>query len=1033
MQPNLNLDPFLRHLDFSLSSSDLPSISLFEKVTKSTPSTYYFCYNLSHTTSHTASYPQIPLIGVKVQISFARVLKSGKMSDFKAFDVDSKKHQSFLDETTRDFLMQLKGLQSFHKSGSYYTDDGRYELVGNEGEKLLLKLLETGHCNWIGQYIAPLYLGSEKTADWHWQMNNSDGMQTLHCHQGEDVLHLFTIERVWYCNDKTGEVGIMNTGVDPKALPILLSLSKVPMDQAEKVATVLCKHQQKIPIKAPQVAVKELKKVKPIPCLRLFQTPIKSYNIVSKKYWEVVSSLQPVAELTFDYNGLIVPFDMSNSALYYTKDDQIYRIQRDEAKEQQFEWELIEGGWIFKDDIPQSSFHSLNASLPPCFLMDLEENDYLNFNATFLPQLKEKGWRIEISEDYPFQVVIDDIDDWYSTLDESSSYDWFGLELGITLKGEKINLLPVLQKVLQQLKAEQSKGPSVAIENFLEKNMTSIVAPLPDGRYIKLPTERLFNIFSIFVELHDSNSLNEKNQLRLSNLHAVRLIELEKAMGAAQLRWVGGERLRKMGQKLSQFNGIQVVQPPAEFKGELRPYQIEGLSWLQFLREYDFSGVLADDMGLGKTVQTLAHLLVEKMSGRMQKPSLIVAPTSLMFNWQMEAERFAPQLKVLLLHGAVRKDLFEGMDAYDLILTTYPLIVRDQEVLLKKDFYYLILDEAQCIKNAQSKAAQIALQIKAQHRLCLTGTPMENHLGELWSLFHFMMPGLLGDRQQFTRLFRTPIEKQANKERRAHLNRRIAPFLLRRTKDKVMEELPEKVEMIRHVELDGPQRDLYETIRVSMQKKVREHVSELGLNRSHIFILDALLKLRQVCCDPRLLKIPTMQKKQVASAKFELLMTSLEELLAEGRKILLFSQFTEMLGLIEKELDERKIAYVKLTGQTQDRKTPVQQFQQGEVPLFLISLKAGGTGLNLTAADTVIHYDPWWNPAVENQATDRAHRIGQNKTVFVYKFVTKGTVEEKILEMQKNKHALMEGLFSGAEESKLKMSDKDLQSLFDPL
>ncbi|OHE75029.1 MAG: hypothetical protein A3F67_01490 [Verrucomicrobia bacterium RIFCSPHIGHO2_12_FULL_41_10] len=248
-----------------------------------------------------------------------------------------------------------------------------------------------------------------------------------------------------------------------------------------------------------------------------------------------------------------------------------------------------------------------------------------------------------------------------------------------------------------------------------------------------------------------------------------------------------------------------------------------------------------------------------------------------------------------------------------------------------------------------------------------------------------------------------------------------------------MEELPDKVEMIRHVELSGPQRDLYETIRISMQKKVREHVKQLGLNRSHIIILDALLKLRQICCDPRLLKIPAAQKKHAESAKLELLMTSLTELLEEGRRILLFSQFTEMLGLIEKELDQKKIRYVKLTGQTKDRKTPVQQFQQGEVPLFLISLKAGGTGLNLTAADTVIHYDPWWNPAVENQATDRAHRIGQNKTVFVYKLVAKGTVEEKILEMQRNKHALMEGLFSEAETSKLKMTDKDLQSLFDPL
>lgn len=383
-------------------------------------------------------------------------------------------------------------------------------------------------------------------------------------------------------------------------------------------------------------------------------------------------------------------------------------------------------------------------------------------------------------------------------------------------------------------------------------------------------------------------------------------MELEKAMGAAQLRWIGGERLRLMGKKLSEFQGITTVAALKEFRGTLRPYQIEGLSWLQFLREYDLSGIQADDMGLGKTVQTLAHLLVEKKSGRMQGPSIIVAPTSLMFNWQMEAERFAPDLKVLLLHRNMRRDLFEKINEHHLILTTYPLIVRDKEILLKHDFYYLILDEAQCIKNAKSYAAQTALQLKAKHRLCLTGTPMENHLGELWSLFHFMMPGLLGDQKQFTRLFRTPIEKQADHERRAHLNRRVAPFLLRRTKNKVMEELPEKVEMIRHVELDGAQRDLYETIRLSMQKKVREQIKQLGLTRSHIIILDALLKLRQICCDPRLLKMPVAQKNKASSAKLELLMSSLKELLEEGRRILLFSQFTEMLALIEEELHKEK-------------------------------------------------------------------------------------------------------------------------------
>ena len=596
------------------------------------------------------------------------------------------------------------------------------------------------------------------------------------------------------------------------------------------------------------------------------------------------------------------------------------------------------------------------------------------------------------------------------------------MELGITVKGEKINLLPVIQTLLKQLK---SRDLSQADDS------EPVYARLPNGHYIPLPANRIKNLVNVLIELYDSDSLSDEQELRLSRLHASRLLELDAAMDSAQLRWIGGDRIREMARKLVQFNGIQQADVPHQFLAELRPYQLEGLNWLQFLREYELGGILADDMGLGKTVQALAHITLEKTSGRMTQPCLVIAPTSLMFNWQMETKRFSPELKVLLLHGADRKEQFGGITDYDLILTTYPLIVRDKHILLEQHFHLLILDEAQLIKNAKSQAALVAIQLKATHRLCLTGTPMENHMGELWSLFHFMMPGLLGDQKSFQRLFRTPIEKHENQERRQHLNRRIAPFLLRRTKDKVVQELPEKVEMICHVELEGGQRDLYETVRMTMQEKIQKEIAKLGLKRSHIIILDALVKLRQICCDPQLLKIKTAKQKASKSAKLDLLMTMLPELVEEGRRILLFSQFTEMLGLIEEAIIKAGIPYVKLTGQTKDRATPVQQFQSGEIPLFLISLKAGGTGLNLTAADAVIHYDPWWNPAVENQATDRAHRIGQEKTVFVYKLVAKGTVEEKILEMQQRKKELMDGLFSDKTTGKLDLTEQDLKGLFD--
>jgi SNF2 family DNA or RNA helicase len=455
------------------------------------------------------------------------------------------------------------------------------------------------------------------------------------------------------------------------------------------------------------------------------------------------------------------------------------------------------------------------------------------------------------------------------------------------------------------------------------------------------------------------------------------------------------------------------------------------LNWLQFLREHGLAGVLADDMGLGKTVQTLAHLLVERESGRADRPSLVIAPTSLMTNWRQEAAKFAPALRVLVLHGLDRRAHFERIPEHDLVLTTYPLLPRDLPQLLEHEFHCVILDEAQFIKNAKTTYAQAACQLKARHRLCLTGTPMENHLGELWSLFHFLLPGFLGDELAFNSRFRRPIEKHADADRRGVLARRVAPFLLRRRKEQVALELPPKTEITQSVELGGAQRDLYESVRLAMHARVREEVAKKGLARSRIIVLDALLKLRQICCHPQLLALPAA-KKVKDSAKLELLLELLNTLLAEGRRVLLFSQFTSLLALIETELAKRAIRYVLLTGDTTDRATPVEQFQRGEVPLFLISLKAGGTGLNLTAADTVIHYDPWWNPAVENQATDRAHRIGQDKQVFVYRLIAVGTVEEKIAALQVRKRELVDGLLNAEGTGKVELTAEDLDFLFDP-
>jgi SNF2 family DNA or RNA helicase len=401
-------------------------------------------------------------------------------------------------------------------------------------------------------------------------------------------------------------------------------------------------------------------------------------------------------------------------------------------------------------------------------------------------------------------------------------------------------------------------------------------------------------------------------------------------------------------------------------------------------------------------------------------------------NWVNEARRFAPDLKVLVLHGPNRSERFPEIGDFDLVVTTYALLPRDRQALTQHGYHVLLCDEAQNVKNADAQAARVLRELDAHQAICLTGTPMENHLDELWSLMRVGVPGVFADRKTFRKSFRTPIEKRNDQRRRSILSRRVRPFLLRRTKIQVASELPPRTEMREPVELTDEQVTLYEQVRQQMDQKVRQEIREKGLARSQITVLDALLKLRQVCCDPRLVKLE--QAKDVkSSAKLQRLIGMLEDLTDEGRQVLVFSQFTSMLSLIAEQLEEQGFDYVTLTGATRDRQTPVEMFQDGEVPIFLISLKAGGTGLNLTAADTVIHYDPWWNPAVEAQASDRAHRIGQDKPVFVYKMIAEGTVEERIVDMQARKRDLA-SLVQSAEQGKgPAFTEEDLEELLSPV
>ena len=653
---------------------------------------------------------------------------------------------------------------------------------------------------------------------------------------------------------------------------------------------------------------------------------------------------------------------------------------------------------------------------------------WLDIQADHLPALREQGWRISYQD---FRYRLCKPTQWTGDIKRLSADDWFNIGLGIEVEGQRVDLLPILLQALREMPRGLLEQGHIPLQN--------LVVPLTDDqhetRLLRLPAKRLVPLLQILLEIYGPAPPDDADRMQLSRVQLARLTALDTADWRAQgreLQWLGDTEARQLIERLRDLDGIAAVTPPAGLLAELRPYQREGLNWLQFLREFRFGGILADDMGLGKTLQALAHLLVERASGRADRPSLVVAPTSLVFNWRHEAQRFAPQLKVLALQGPRRSEQFAAIAAHDLVITTYPLLARDRQALLGQAYHLLILDEAQVIKNPKAQASRVVRALDARHRLCLTGTPMENHLGELWSLFDAVLPGLLGDSKRFARLFRTPIEKHHNDAVAQRLRRRIRPFLLRRTKQQVAAELPDKTEIVQRIALDGRQRELYETVRLAVHGRVRSEIERQGLARSQIVVLDALLKLRQVCCDPRL--VDSEQARAVgASAKLEMLMQLLPEMVAEGRRILLFSQFTSMLSLIEESVNEVGIDYLKLTGRTRDRQTPVQRFQAGAAPLFLISLKAGGVGLNLTAADTVIHYDPWWNPAVERQATDRAHRIGQRQAVFVYKLICSGTVEEKMQAMQQRKLALADGLYQRGGQQTPQWGSEDLEELFGPL
>lgn len=948
----------------------------------------------------------------KIEIRSANVGKGGLYS--KGTKISLDKLLANPPESAKDEDLEIVRFWfAISKSVAYW--NASYSLSVADGELvrlLLTKILATNRCFFNSASSTPLKLGPELPAELVWEKLDSqqfrlsmvakDGERTYKC--------LRTSVLPWYIDEDQSRCGPISIAFDTRKLKPLFTMRELTLDEAQRLPVLINDLDLSEFIPAPPVANKVVVKV-------MQTTP--QLRIQTFKSWRpLILPNKQTIPLGEEIRTIVVSSEIPASSQKSYKDETgAVVVEKYEGVDTQLVRRLM--GSMGFGEIPP-----MVLGQPPLnqqFFMAPDPEAWSNLDADKLEELRSAGWKIS-SEMDAASVPIELTDELFELEMTGEDNWWFNLALDIDVNGKKVSLLPVLVSAIRKLSNTESLSDSIDSLNRDGK----FLGNLPDGTLISIPFER---IRSILVSLKE---LIEKGLDPNGELPTVDAADLISDETLSRSRFIGAKKIIGLVQTLKSIEKIESVDEPRDFKTTLRPYQKDGLSWLQFLASHEFAGILADDMGLGKTIQLLAHICLEKENGRLTSPYLVLCPTSVLPNWLSEAEKFAPHLRVASFHGSSRHFNSERIKNADLVVTTYPLLSRDLTVFTDCTWHGVALDEAQAIKNHKTKMAQAARALKANHKFCLTGTPVENHLGELWSQFQFLLPGLLGDTQTFKNVFRDPIEKLGDVQQRKLLARRVKPFIMRRTKQEVAQELPDKTVIVQHIELEGEQRDLYETVRLASVKQVREEIAKKGFKSSQIMILDALLKMRQVCCDPRLVKL-SAAAQVTETAKLDALIEMLEQQTEEGHKVLVFSQFTSMLELIEARLKESNLQYVKLTGDTKDRAKPVKEFQEGSTPIFLISLKAGGTGLNLTQADVVIHYDPWWNPAVEEQATDRAHRIGQTKKVFVYKLIAKGTIEQRMVEMQERKRAIASSVYDEEGNFNLKFSEQDLDALLQPI
>ena len=696
------------------------------------------------------------------------------------------------------------------------------------------------------------------------------------------------------------------------------------------------------------------------------------------------------AELEFDYEGTRVPYSKAASKSPYVtvkkpKEDLLYWVKRNiEHEEAAYKMLLA------------CKFAPMQTNN-----LALEKENAIDFYNYYLKRAGD-GWKFEEKDDLSFFKLSDEPFEMTAEIDFASDNAGY---FEVSLYGKTGDEITPFDEIYNLI-SDGGKYLRVKGHGFAEVPAQEIFSIL-----------KSFNSFDVYK--------NDENKYVVKTYRAGLISEMKNLGFKLKM----SRKFTSFWKQISAFASMDNAPLPKELNAELREYQQKGFSWLWFLYKYGLNGILADDMGLGKTLQALTLLQKAKEKDK-KAPSLVVCPTSVVFNWENEVQKFIPSLKCLKLSGAERKEHFKEIPKNDIIITSYALIRRDIEKLKKIDFRYIILDESQNIKNPESQTAKCIKMLNAQHRLALSGTPIENKLEELWSVFDFLMPGFLLNRHEFNYRYTAPIVERNEKSVEKRLKNQIYPFILRRMKRDVAKDLPDKVENIAYCELTPEQKDFYLEVLDSTKEELFKSIAENGLEKSRMSIFSALLRLRQICCHPKLYD-KEGKKDVTTSGKFEQLKSMLEEIIAEKHRILLFSQFVDMLDIIKEWLITEGIKFEYLTGSTKNRQEVVERFNSDDsIPIFLVSLKAGGTGLNLTGADYVIHYDPWWNPAVEDQATDRAYRIGQTKKVFVYRLITKNTVEEKIQKLKQDKRSLVDSVISVDRNIGKTLTYADLQDIF---